>query len=71
MNEQVKWGLMFAVEGDVAACLEKLQKFQSPEFLADCKNLVAACDWLLKQDLPYYINMGFLRRDLELLRGKL
>jgi hypothetical protein len=79
MNEKVQWGLLFALERDLAGYLKFIKErpdnwWCHPDAInckEDCENLVAALDWLLGQKLPHYINMGYLRRDLELLREKL
>jgi hypothetical protein len=79
MNEKIQWGLLFALERDLAGYLEFIKGrpegwWASPEADSckyDAANLVAALDWLLGQKLPKYVNAGYLRRDLELLREKL
>ena len=79
MNENIKFGLLFALERDLESYLKFakerpagwLESDDSAAWLEDAANLVAALDWLLAEKVGYYLNMGYVRRDLELLREKL
>lgn len=79
MRENVKYGLLLALERDLGAYLEFakarpngwLDGPDANEWKGDARNLVEALDWLLAQSMPKYVNMGSIRRDLELLKEKL
>jgi len=67
MSPEVKWGLLFALEADVENYLEKLKQFKP--YVEDMEHLVSACDWLLANNPPKYVNMGQFRSALEKLRA--
>ena len=72
MNEAVKWGVLFALEEDVTCYLAFLKKVKPARPCGeDMANLVTACDWLLDNKPPKYVNMGQFRAAVEKLRNEL
>ena len=75
MPNNVKWGILFALERDLEHYLKFakerpkgwLESADADDWKGDARNLVAALNHMIPQ-ISGYINMGHIRRDLELLR---